>query len=104
MARISKEIQMRILTAIALSLVMVASASAQRGNVTAIDGTAKSFSCNWKKKDWTYKTTDMTTFRADKKKAAFTDLMVGQLVNVKFHLDGQDRVADRVVVVSKPAQ
>jgi hypothetical protein len=95
---------MRTLTATMLLFLMVMPASAAKGNITSIDDAAMAFSSNWKKKDATYKTTDMTIFRANKKKAAFSDLKVGQTVNVKFHLDGQDRIADRVVVVAAPAQ
>jgi hypothetical protein len=71
------------------------------GTVTAIDDAGRTFSCHWKTVDWTYGTADKTVFRVGKKTGSFSDLKVGATVKVNYHLVGNERIADRVVISAK---
>jgi hypothetical protein len=68
------------------------------GVVTAVNEGSKSFNCHWKTKDWTYITREETVFLVGKKTGGFSDLKVGAIVRVNYHLVGKDQVADRVVI------
>jgi hypothetical protein len=68
------------------------------GIVTAIDDGAKSFDCHWRTSAWVYATGDKTVFLVGRKSGSFSDLKVGALVKVDYHLVGKDRVADRIVI------
>jgi len=75
------------------------SAAIIEGPVLAVDAQGGSFTCGTQANHWTYKTTDKTVFRLGKKAASFADIKVGETVRVpKYHLDGQDRVAERVLI------
>ena len=76
-------------------------ASASKATVTAIDEVGKTFRCHWQARDWTFQTTNATTFSIGPKPAAFGDLKVGHIVNVFFHRNGRQRTADRVVITAK---
>ena len=47
--------------------------------MTYVDDFGETFSRHWKTGDWTYKTSDKTAFRLGCKKAAFSDLKVGEM-------------------------
>jgi len=101
-----------IVATIFATLAMLSSAfAAQDPNriVTAVDDAAKTFSCQAKagEPSWTYKTTGKTVFRMAGKrvrlsyiwqKGSFSDLKVGDVVTVQYHLDGKDRIAERVAI------
>ena len=44
------------------------------------------------------KTTDKTVFRVGTKNGGWTDLKMGERVNILYRVVGSDRVADRVVI------
>ena len=69
--------------------------------VTAIDEAARTFSCQGNARDWTFQTTNTTTFRIGRKPVAFSDLRIGQTVKVFFHRIGRRLSADRVVITGK---
>ena len=71
------------------------------GIVTTLDDAAKTFGCHWKTRDWTYRTTDKTTFRIGSQAGSWSDLKVGQSVKVNYHWQGKNRVADRVTIAKK---
>jgi hypothetical protein len=91
----------KVLIAAVLSAAFLAPATAkeQRGTITAVDDAAKTFVCQWGKKDWTYKTTDKTGFRIRGKDGTWSDLKTGARVNVGYHVVGEERVADWIVVL-----
>jgi hypothetical protein len=77
--------------------------------VTAIDESAKTFSCHAKagEPSWTYKTTEKTVYRIAGKrvrlsyiwnKGRFSGIKIGEIVSVTYHLDGHDRIAERVAI------
>jgi hypothetical protein len=80
--------------------------------VTAVDDGAKTFSCQAKAGEatHTYKTTPKTVFRVAGKRArlshiwnkgSLSDLKVGAIVTVRYHVDGSDRIAERVAIYPK---
>lgn len=80
--------------------------------ITAVDYVAKTFSCQAKPGEatYTYKTTDKTVFRVNGKrvrlsyiwnKGSLSELKVGTIVTVQYHLSGDDRIADRVAIYPK---
>ena len=75
--------------------------SIRLGIVTTLDDAAKTFGCHWKTRDWTYRTTDKTTFQIGSQAGSWSDLKVGQTVEVGFHWLGKNRVADRVTIAKK---
>jgi len=95
-----------LLAAAALAVLVTTPAIARtakhlEGPVIAVDEQAHSFTCG-QPASWTYKTTDKTIFLMGRKSASFSDIKVGDSVRVpKFHSDGQDHIADRVLISSK---
>jgi hypothetical protein len=91
----------RVLIAATLSAAFLATADAkeQRGVIMAMDNAAKTFVCQWNKKEWTYKTTDKTGFRKGGKDVSWSDLTTGARVNIGYHMDGNDRIADWIVIL-----
>ena len=80
--------------------------------VTAVDDVGKTFSCHAKpgQPSYTYKTTGKTTIRISGKRVRlfhlwdsgnFSEIKVGKIITVQFHLDGGDRVTDRVILYPK---
>ena len=90
-----------LIAAAALSAAFLATADAkeQRGVIMAMDGAAKTFVCQWNKKEWTYKTTDKTGFRISGKDGTWSDLKTGARVNIGYHMDGKERIADWIVIL-----
>jgi len=48
--------------------------------------------------DRTYKTTDKTVFRVGTKNGTWSDLKLGERVNIFYRVVGTDRIADRVTI------
>ena len=80
--------------------------------VTAVDPVAKTFSCQAKagEPSYTYKTTSKTTIRIKGKRLRlfhlwdmgnFSEIKVGDTIAVRYHLDADDRIAERVVIYPK---
>jgi hypothetical protein len=80
--------------------------------VTAVDNDAKTFSCQAGTGEpiYTYKTTASTRFRVAGKRArlsyiwnkgSLSDLKAGAIVTVRYHVDGSDRIAERVAIYPK---
>jgi hypothetical protein len=80
--------------------------------VTAVDHAAKIFSCQAKPGEatHTYKTTSKTVFRVNGRrvrlsyiwdKGSLSELKMGQVVTVQYHMSGRDRIADRVAIYPK---
>jgi hypothetical protein len=76
--------------------------------VTAVDEIARAFICHAKQREpsWTYKTTDKTVVRTSGQRVRVThiwhrgklsDIKVGEIVTVRYHLTGSDRFVDRVI-------
>jgi len=77
--------------------------------VTAVDDVAKTFSCHAKagEPSWTYKITEKTVFRIAGErvrlsyiwnKGSFSEIKLGEVVSVRYHLHGHDRIAERVAI------
>ena len=80
---------------------MTADASAAQrktGTIVSLDEAAKTFICQWGGEDRAYKTTTNTVFRVGNKSGAWSDLKLGERVNILYRVVGKDRVADRVTV------
>lgn len=96
----------KILLAVTLATAFVAQASTRPrpivgGTVTGVNDAGKSFNCHWQTRDWSYQTTPKTAFLVGKKNASFADLKVGDTVQVKYHVAGKDRIADRVIITAQ---
>lgn len=74
--------------------------AAQRktGTIVSLDEATKTFVCQWGGEDRTYKTTENTVFRIGTKSGAWSDLKMGERVNILYRTVGKDRIADRVTV------
>jgi len=91
----------KIALAVLVSTALAAPASAiDAGVVTAVDSAARTFTCHWKTTDSTYQTTEKTVFRIGRKAGSWSDLKVGETVQVSYHRQGQDRIADRVTIAA----
>jgi hypothetical protein len=77
--------------------------------VTTVDVFARSFSCQAKQGEpsWTYRTTDKTRIRVKGQRVRvshlwhrgkFSDIKAGNVVSIRYHLDGSERIAERVIV------
>ena len=97
------------LTAAVVFGMLLASAGAEarpfgikEGPVVAVDQQAHTFTCQWKTRRWTYKTTDATTFRVGRRLGSWSDVKLGVVVsNVRFHRDDGGRVADQVQIAPR---
>ena len=80
--------------------------------VTAVDQSAKTFGCQAGPGEpiYTYKTTADTRFRVAGQRArlshiwnkgSLSDLKVGAIVTVRYHISGGDRIAERVAIYPK---
>ena len=80
--------------------------------VTAVDPLAKTFSCHAKpgEPSYTYKTTSKTKIRIDGKRVSlsylwdkgnFSEIKVGTIITVEYHMNGDDRIAERVAIYPK---
>jgi hypothetical protein len=87
------------LSAAFLATLTTADAKEQRGIIMAMDNAAKTFVCQWNKKEWTYKTTDKTGFRISGKDGSWSDLKTGARVNIGYHMIGDQRVADWIMIL-----
>jgi len=84
----------------ALCAVTADANAAQRktGTIVSLDNATKTFICQWGGEDKAYKTTDKTVFRAGPKAATWSDLKLGERVNILYRVVDKDRVADRVTI------
>ena len=80
--------------------------------VTAVDYLAKTFSCHAKpgQPSYTYKTTSKTKIRIVGKRVRlsylwdrgnFSEIKVGEIITVQYHIEGGDRIAERVAIYPK---
>jgi hypothetical protein len=76
----------------------VRSRADQFGVVTAIDNAGKTFTCHWRTSDWTYRTDDRTVFRMGRGAGSWSDLKVGETVQVDSHVETNGQVADLVTI------
>ena len=63
------------------------------GNITSVDSGGKSFHYSWRKKHWTFKTTDTTVVRVGNKTGSLSDIKAGQSAKVEFQSQGDERIA-----------
>jgi hypothetical protein len=106
----------RLLLAAVLALLTALSpafgAFAPNRIVTTVDHVAKTFSCHAKpgEPSYTYNTTGKTLIRINGKrvrishlwnKGTLSEIKVGEIITVQYHMEGDDRIADRVVVYPK---
>lgn len=82
----------------AVSGIVAAFEPPQGGKVSAVSDASKTFTLKWKTKESSYRTSAETTYLIGEKKATWSDLKVGDEVTVTYHLDGKDRVADKVSI------
>jgi len=77
--------------------------AAQRktGTIVSLDPATKTFVCHWGGENRAYKTTDKTVFRVGTKNGSWSDLKLGERVNILYRVVGQDRVADRVTIENR---
>jgi len=68
------------------------------GTITATNDQAKTFTCDWKGKNWTFRTTDTTAFWIGKTRGSLSDLKSGAVVDVKYHPEHGELLADTVRV------
>jgi hypothetical protein len=66
------------------------------GTVTARDDAARTFTAARRRRAWTYQVTDKTRFVIDGTAGSWSDVRVGTRVQVRWHRDGDRRVADVV--------
>jgi hypothetical protein len=73
--------------------------------VTDVDYVSRTVSCHAKPREpsYTYRTTDKTVVRISGKRPRqsrgdFSQIKVGEVITVQYHLDGQHRIAERIVV------
>jgi hypothetical protein len=66
------------------------------GTVTAKDYLARTFVARWHRTNWTYKTTDQTTYWVGRTQVSWYDLKIGSIVRIGFHRIQRERVADIV--------
>jgi hypothetical protein len=76
----------------------VRAAEQKTGTIVGLDAATKTFICQWGGEDRTYKTTDKTVFRVGTKNASWSDLKMGERVNILYRVVDKDRVADRVTI------
>src|SRR5215510_7799919 len=76
----------------------VRAAEQKTGTIVSLDNAAKTFICQWGGEDKAYKTTDKTVFRVGTKSGTWSDLKLGERVNILYRVVGADRVADRVTI------
>ena len=70
----------------------------QIGRVVAVDPAGMTLKCHWAAEEWTYRVTPRTTFRRNGANASLADLKSGDVVEVLFHREGPNQVADAVMV------
>jgi len=73
-------------------------AEQKTGTIVSLDAAAKTFICQWGGEDRSYKTTDKTVFRVGTKNGGWSDLKMGDRVNILYRVVEKDRVADRVTI------
>jgi len=66
------------------------------GRVSAIDDQTRSFTCTWKTRTWTFRTTDKTAYFVGSRRGSWSDLKVGAVVRITFHRLGGERIADEI--------
>jgi hypothetical protein len=66
------------------------------GTVVSMNDQSRTFVCRWNHANWTYKTTDRTTYWIGRTKASWYDMRVGSVVRIGFHRIHRERVADIV--------
>src|SRR5215475_10738902 len=76
----------------------VRAAEQKTGTIIAVDNAAKTFICQWGGEDRTYKTTDKTVYRVGTKNGTWSDVKLGERVNIFYRVVDSERVADRVTV------
>ena len=106
----------KLLMAVALAIVTTVSLASAAFDpnriVTAVDHTAKTFSCQAKpgEPSYTYKTTSKTRIRISGKRVRltylwdrgnFSEIKVGEIITVQYHVEGADRIAERVTIYPK---
>jgi PDZ domain-containing secreted protein len=72
------------------------------GVVTAVDDSAKTFTCHWKAGDRIFKTTDKTTYWIGGKQATWADVKVGAEVTVTSRRDVDKGIVADKVEITKP--
>lgn len=93
--------KMLVVALACITLGMTADAwAAQRktGTIVSLDEATKTFVCQWGGENRAYKTSDQTVFRVGTKSGTWSDLKLGERVNILYRLVGKDRVADRVTI------
>jgi hypothetical protein len=68
------------------------------GTVTARDDAARTFAAARRHRAWIYHVTDKTRFVAGGAEGSWSDVKVGTRVQVRWHRDGSQRVADIVAI------
>src|SRR5262245_44405122 len=93
-----KTLMMTVALATFATIANVWAAERKTGTIVSLDNAAKTFICQWGGEDKAYRTTDKTVFRVGTKSGTWSDLKLGERVNVLYRVVGTDRVADRVTI------
>jgi hypothetical protein len=93
-----KMLMIAVLTVFATTATAWAAQQRKTGTIISLDNAAKTFICHWGGEERAYKTTDKTVFRVGTKNGGWSDLKMGERVNILYRVVGSDRVADRVVI------
>ncbi|HWE07418.1 MAG TPA: hypothetical protein VG274_11955 [Rhizomicrobium sp.] len=83
---------------VALSAAQPDFESQQIGRVVAVDPAGMTLKCHWVAEEWTYHVTPKTTFRKNGARTSLADLKSDDVVQVLFHREGTNQVADAVIV------
>jgi hypothetical protein len=73
-------------------------AERKTGTIVSLDEAAKTFVCRWGGENRTYKTTEKTVYRVGTKSGTWSDLKLGERVNILYRVVDKERIADRVTV------
>jgi hypothetical protein len=101
----------RVVVATAITVALMSHASAAfdpERTVTNIDYAAKTISCQAGpgEPSYTYKITTKTVVRVTgkrplKSKGEFSQIKIGEVITVQYHLEGAERIAQKIVIHQK---
>ena len=106
----------KLLMAVVLAIVTTVSPASAAFDpnriVTAVDHAAKTFGCQAEPgaRSYTYKTTSKTKIRISGNRVrltylwdrgSFSAIKLGEIITVQYHMEGTDRIAERVIIYPK---
>src|SRR5258708_40085606 len=67
------------------------------GKIASVDSGGKSFHYSWRKKHWTFKTTDTTAVRVGNKTGSLSDIKAGHSAKAEVQRQGDERIAGIII-------